>query len=89
MGKRRIFGSSMPVLFTRRNKDDHTGCNYMLLIYGGYNSFAFSDIQELFTRMGMELIAGTGRKFNINDLDFPGSMIFFQNKLGMYLTSEE
>ena len=79
----------MPVFLTRRNKDDHTGCNYILLILGGYNSFAFGDIQDLPTRVGMEPIAGTRRKLNHNHLDFLGSILFIENKLGIYFSSEE
>jgi hypothetical protein len=79
----------MPVYLTRRNKDSHTGSNYIFLFLGGYNSFAFDDIQDLPKRVGMELIAGTRRKLNINDLDFLGSVLFFENRLGMYFSSGE
>ena len=79
----------MPVLLAWRNKRYHSRRDNMLLIFCGYDSFAFGDNKNLLSRMIMKLVACAGCEPNQHDLELRGFVLFFQNKLGSNLSSEE
>ena len=61
----------------------------VLLVFGGYGSFAFGNYEDLFGCVGVEFVAGACGELNVDNLDFLGLMLFFQNKPDGYFSAEK
>jgi hypothetical protein len=51
----------------------------MFLGFGGYDSFAFGDYEDLFGCVGVEFVAGAC-KLDVDDLRFLGLVLLFQEQ---------
>src|SRR5271157_2418007 len=68
MGEGKAFSRPVPMLLSRRNKDNISGADRNFLIFSGYDSFAFGNNKYLFNGMSMKLVSNAFFKIDLLNL---------------------
>lgn len=63
----------MPVVFSSRDKDYRTWCDFYLFFFCGHDSFAVGDIQDLVKGMSMKHVDGTRAEVDYGNTELPAT----------------